>query len=420
MSLIISILVIIKGYKNMIIKGQNHYKYHIKYLLDKMKDLNKIREKFIEEIFCLFLSIKGKHNFLQFARYSKYIEQRFRQQFEKPFDFLDFNKNLVLTHGGNEHIIAIDPSYIKKSGKHTPGSGYFWSGVAGKAKWGLEITGIASVDLDNHTAFHLEAVQTLVDSEQTNLLEHYTDIIVQRKNQLQDISKYIVADAFFSKKTFVDKLVNNGFEVTSRFRKDAFLQYLYKGEQKKGRGRPRKYDGKVDFNHLNMEHFKLIEQTDKLEIYHAIVYSKSLKRNINLVIERTKNNSAWSYKLYFSTDLTLNPQKILEQYKNRFQIEFLYRDAKQHTGLEDVQARSENKLHFHFNISLSTINIAKITHWLPIEKEKRPSFSMRNIKTMYHNELLLKRFINVFGIPPNKIKNNDKIRELINYGTIAA
>ena len=44
---------------------------------------------------------------------------------------------------------------------------------------------------------------------------------------------------------------------------------------------------------------------------------------------------------------------ILENFQNRFQIEFLYRDGKQHTGLNDCQARSENKLHVHFIASLT-------------------------------------------------------------------
>ena len=67
--------------------------------------------------------------------------------------------------GGGKYAIAFDPSYISKSGKKTPGLNYFWSGVAGKTKWGLEIGGIAAIDIDNHTAFHLEAVQTLPDDD---------------------------------------------------------------------------------------------------------------------------------------------------------------------------------------------------------------------------------------------------------------
>ena len=34
-----------------------------------------------------------------------------------------------------ECIVAFDPSYIKKSGKHTFGLGIYWSGCANRAKW---------------------------------------------------------------------------------------------------------------------------------------------------------------------------------------------------------------------------------------------------------------------------------------------
>ncbi|EKF54418.1 hypothetical protein I215_12338 [Galbibacter marinus] len=41
-------------------------------------------------------------------------------------------------HGSGDFTIAFDPSYVSKSGKKTPGVGYFWSGSAARAKWGLE------------------------------------------------------------------------------------------------------------------------------------------------------------------------------------------------------------------------------------------------------------------------------------------
>lgn len=44
--------------------------------------------------------------------------------------------------------IAIDPSYISKSGKRTPWIGYFWSGCAGQVKRGLEIMGIGVINID--------------------------------------------------------------------------------------------------------------------------------------------------------------------------------------------------------------------------------------------------------------------------------
>jgi hypothetical protein len=82
-------------------------------------------------------------------------------------------------------------------------------------------------------------------------------------------------------------------------------------------------------------------------------------------------------------------------------------------GLNHCQARCQNKLHFHFNMALTAINIAKITHWMPIAKEQRGAFSITNIKTLYHNELLLKIFFSVFAIKPNLIKNKEKIEQLL-------
>jgi IS4 transposase len=47
----------------------------------------------------------------------------------------------------------------------------------------------------------------------------------------------------------------------------------------------------------------------------------------------------------FSTDTELDALTLYRYYKARFQIEFLFRDAKQFTGLNDCQARSEPALH---------------------------------------------------------------------------
>jgi hypothetical protein len=385
-----------------------------------MKPINKWQYDFLLEVFLLFISIKGRLNFLQLSRFGLHGEQHYRNQFSKPFDFLAFNKTLVDTYASKDLVIAIDPSYVPKSGKATDGLGYFWSGTASKSKWGLEVSGIAAIDIDNHTAFHLEAVQTPSDLSTTTLLQYYTNVLVARKDTLLPLSKYVVADAYFSKHHFVSQLKEKDFEVVSRLRDDADLKYRSLTLLTKGRGRPRKYDGKVDFDNLNLNHFTTIEQTCDYKIYQAKVYSKALKIDINLVIVYTNKKGKWSHKLYFSTDLTLSAQGLLKYYKTRFQIEFTFRDAKQHTGMNHCQARSEQKLNFHWNASLTTINLAKITHWLSIPKPERGAFSMEQIKTLHHNELLLKRFIDVFGIKPNLTKNKQKIEQLRFYGTRAA
>jgi hypothetical protein len=388
-------------------------------------NLKKPQRDFFIEVMFLFLSIKGRLNFLQFARYGKFGEQRYRQQFEKSFDFLNFNKELTIAHGSKNFAIAFDPSYISKSGKKTPGVDKFWSGVAGAAKFGLEIGGIAAIDITNKTAFHLEAVQTPtykdIEEKEMTLLDWYADVIIQRKDSLCSISKILVADAYFSKQPFIDKILKQtDFQIISRFRNDSDLMYLYNGNTTGKRGRPKKYTGKINFSNIDKTYFVQISDSDDSTIYSAIVYSKALKRNIKLVYEELKNNKKKNYLLFFSTYTAIEPIEIYQYYKNRFQIEFLYRDGKQHTGLNDCQARSKNKLHFNFNASLTSINLAKVQHWISVPKEQRDSFSMADIKTMYHNILLLNRFIDVFAIPEYKLKNNQNVNELIYFGKIAA
>ena len=390
--------------------------------INKLPKLNKYRKDFLVEVFILFMSIKGRINFLQLSRYGKYGEQRYRQQFEKQFDFLEFNKNLTLSSGGDRYVIAFDPSYINKSGKKTPGIGYFWSGVAGQTKWGLEIGGIAAIDIDNHTAFHLDAVQTVIDnSKDSTLTDWYARIITSKKEVLSTISNILVADAWFSKKKFADAIITASMHLISRLRDDANLMYIYKGKPTGKRGRPKKYTGKIDNDNIDKEYFSLIKQDQDSTIYCAEVYSVSLRRTIRLIhVVFVNSKGKETRKLYFSTDLTIDALDILEYYQSRFQIEFLYRDGKQYTGLNDCQARSEKKLNFHFNASLTAINIAKTIHWLSIPKEIRKSFSMNDIKTINHNSLLLQLFFDKFGISPHSTKNKRKVNELIYYGTIAA
>lgn len=409
----------------MILKAILNINTLIHSVLNKITELSKPQKDFFIEIMLLFISIQGRMNFLQFGRYGKFGEQRYRQQFEKQFDFLSFNKEITLSHGSGNFAIAFDPSYISKSGKKTYGVDKFWSGVAGQAKFGLEISGIAAVDIDNKTAFHLEAVQTPtyaeIEGKNMSLLDWYANIIVQRKDALLKISSYLVADAYFSKKPFADKIVEDAqMHLVSRFRNDADLMYLYYGEPTGKKGRPKKYDGKIDLKNIDKNYFEPILDNEQISVYAAVVYSKGLKRKVKLVYEQPKGGKNKSYLLFFSTDIELGALEILRYYKNRFQIEFLYRDGKQHIGLNDCQARSENKLHFHFNASLTAINLAKAEHWLSVPKQDRGAFSMSDIKTMYHNSLLLERFIDVFAVPAYKLKNNNNVKELINFGKIAA
>ncbi len=246
----------------MIIREQKPYKEHISSTIDKLPNINQWRRLFLIETLILFMSIRGRINFLQLARYGKHKEQRYRQQFEKPFDFLSFNKEFTLSQGSGRYAIAFDPSYVSKSGKKTPGVGWYWSGCANRAKWGLEIGGLAAIDIDNHTAFHLEAVQTL-NSDDQSLSDWYAGVISERKDTLTSISKYMVAEAWFSKRSFADQVIQSDMHLISRLRDDADLRYLCKELSIGKRGRPRKYTGKIIINDIDKDCFRFISGNEE-------------------------------------------------------------------------------------------------------------------------------------------------------------
>ena len=74
------------------------------------------------QLMILYMVLPRKINFIQMGHYSNSSEQRFRQLFEREFDWMQFNLFLMRQRFGESarKAIAIDASYISKSGKKTP------------------------------------------------------------------------------------------------------------------------------------------------------------------------------------------------------------------------------------------------------------------------------------------------------------
>jgi hypothetical protein len=353
------------------------------------------------------------------SRFGRYSEKSYRLHFEQEFDFCTFNKTLIERHCSKHRIIAGDCSYIPKSGTETPHLGKFWSGCASKPLKGLEISSLAVIDVENNTAMHLECKQTPAELKDNDTrMDFYLQQVIERKNELKELADYIVNDGAYAKIKYVDGIVQEtDLHVISKLRKDADLRYLYTGPKRKSSGRPKTYDGKINCKNPDKSRFHLCYQDDDVNIWSATVNSKSLKRNIRIAY--IENRKGTGYVILFSTDLTLDAHLIYKYYKARYQIEFLFRDAKQYTGLTHCQARSENKLYFHFNISLTSVSVAKAQYYLTEDGQKRP-FSMADIKTFHFNKLFLERFLERSAIDQSCPKIAEAYKELLDFGKIAA
>jgi len=157
-------------------------------------------------------------------------------------------------------------------------------------------------------------------------------------------------------------------------------------------------------------------------VFSGPAYSISLKRIVRIVyIEHYgADEYADGHAILFSTDLTLDPGKIYLYHKQRFQIEFLFCDAKNFAGLEHCQARSAQKINFHVNASLSTVSLAKAIHYLPIPKEERESFSMLDIKTLYFNQYITDLIFSKLALDLSCEKIRQLYDECLSIGRLAA
>jgi len=72
-----------------------------------------------------------------------------------------------------------------------------------------------------------------------------------RNEDLQQLSRHVVADGYYARKGFVSSLIEEGFDLVTLLRHDASLRYLYEGDYP-GRGRPKRYDRRVDYNDLSL------------------------------------------------------------------------------------------------------------------------------------------------------------------------
>ena len=110
-------------------------------------------EKILIEVLILFMIIPRKINFIQMERYGTHDEQTYRNNFgyrrSKTVNWLKLNVTLAERFFGKagRMVIAIDPSFISKSGKKTPHIGRFWSGCAQAVRHGLEVMGIGLVNI---------------------------------------------------------------------------------------------------------------------------------------------------------------------------------------------------------------------------------------------------------------------------------
>lgn len=138
-------------------------------ILSRLPGLSGPQRKLLLHLMSLWPCVRGRLNFLNLSRYSSCCERTLRRHIAGSagsagsFEWGAFNAQLLEATVPAEHelMLAQDASFVPKSGRHTPGLGWFCNGSAGRSEKGLQLSLVSVVDLTHNTAYALHAQQSL-------------------------------------------------------------------------------------------------------------------------------------------------------------------------------------------------------------------------------------------------------------------
>ena len=402
----------------------------VKDILKQMPAVRQPQAKFLAILCSTILALRGHVTLRNLSRYCDYSERTLARQFRAAFDWVALHRltcQQVVT-ATDVWIAVQDASFLPNSGKQTFGLGSFFNGCASRVERGLEISTLALVNVTQGYALTCAVAQTPPGSaektqREASRMTFYAEQAVAQRALLPQFVAYLTVDGAYAKYSYVAAVTQAGWQVITKLRSDADCYFLHTAPRQAGqKGRSRKYDGKVDWQDLRrFEALGTLPDEAHVQLYTARLWHKRLQRAVRVVVlVNRKDPQKPRYIVLASTDGELDAQTLVAYYQARFQIEFLFRDAKQFTGLSDCQMRAEKALDFHFNASLATLNLVRVTEVLAAAKAPLKVFSMASWKQRNFNERLLEIIIDKLDLEPTHIKNHPRYEEIRTYGAIAA
>ena len=209
----------------------------------------------------------------------------------------------------------------------------------------------------------------------------------------------------------------NKLELISKLRKDAVLFEKYEGEQL-AKGARKKKGERLDVSKIprKYRHKEVREKELVTNFYSGIFLHPSFGMELKVVIiERfNRKTKKIGQVLLFSSDVNLSWEKIVEYYSLRFQIEFNFRAAKQHFGLEDFMNQTETGVENAVNLSFLMVNVsAKL-----LADKGEGCLGINDLKSQYRAAKYARWIIKKVLKIAEPIKINQIIEEVGSLGSI--
>jgi hypothetical protein len=389
----------------------------------------------VAELLGVLFARRGRATFVNLARFSAYHEQTFRRHFKKAFDWVGFNVAVLRlrVHPRETLVGVFDCTLLPKSGRQTYGLDRFFCTTRRQVQSGLEVTLLGVVAAESRRTTVLDATQTPAGlsvpatkaaASYTRMdfyLEQVTDVLrrLDRQPRAPEVT-YWVGDGNYARRKVFDAIRAEGRHLITRLRSDARLRPAYRGPQTAGRGRRRKYGEQIRFDQVGpagsaaslagpMDPVGVLPDKPHVEVFTTVAQSPNLKRWLRVVMLRSR--SSGDYVLLASTDTEQAAEEVVAYYRLRYQLELRIRDAKQHAGLAHCQARSQEKIDFHVNLSVAAVNLGRWT-------SQRTGLSLHSLRREAHIRFIANQILMHLGLKAEMLEKDDGLRQALQTGQV--
>jgi hypothetical protein len=301
------------------------------------------------------------------------------------------------------YLLAGDESVITKAGEHTFGIGRFFSSLFDKAIPGLALFSMALVNVTKRQAYSLANEQVIRTDEEIEQAKkrkqqrkkgsknkksarkpgrpagsknkNKADVVLSPEllriqAQLNKALKLIktrmsvsffVLDGHFGNHLACQMVRQSGLHLISKMRCDAAL-YLEPTTFQSQQSPRRKYGDRLDFANLPAAALRSSQSEEGYEtcVYQMRCLHKDFAHPLNVVVIKKTHLASGrvGHVILFSSEPFLGAETLIDYYALRFQIEFTFRAAKQHFGLEDFMGVKKTSVANAMSLSFFMVNLS--------------------------------------------------------------
>lgn len=262
-------------------------------------------------------------------------------------------------------------------------------------------------------------------AEVMNFWDRVCPLISQLQEFLNKADMRVVADAYFSKATFINRMLEMKINVITRMRVDGVGwddPQTIDSKNKRGRPRTKPKVGKkykiadlIKNFHLEDVQTFIYGKMKTLQIVTRDLWIRDVTlQKLRVVVIKNANASP---VILLSTDLNLLPNQIIEFYAMRFSLEIAIRDLKQNFGLTNYQCTTFMAINRFVSLTLISFSLWRLallkdftSDWIYTDDNTAP-LSFKRISRAVRKNVIRRIFET--STPDADLQNSQVLKENI-------